>query len=1225
MVFPDQSHIDRVRDALWSRTGARASVMVGSGFSKNAEKFHPSAGEMPLLSGIVSAMTEMLYPSRGINAPEQNEYDATSPTRDVLRLAQEYETAFGQGELYRFLQRIVGDEDHIPGDAHIRLLQLPWRDIFTTNWDTLLERSRDRIKGPVYDLVENMGQIPMSKQPRIFKLHGSFPAQPPFIFTEEEYRTYPAKFAPFVNTVQQAIMETVFLLLGFSGEDPNFLKWTGWVRDNLGPAAPKIYLAGHLRLSPHQRRRLEDLGVVPIDLALHPKVDQWPDRYASATQWILHTLEQGRPYDIMRWPVPENTAGASIPEHLTPVVEMTSEQPKKEERSSFPNSTSSPADKDVEETLTIWTHNRALYPGWLIFASGQERSGVKESTDLWEPEIARVFADASPIESLNAIREIAWRREILIEPISSEVISWADKILGTIDCENCTIQGLPKQLDWDAALEAWIVVSRALLTNARLQLDHDSFFPRLKAMSALVNRNPEVTHLVMHERCLWFLSEMNFGALEEALDDWQVGHREPLWKMRKSAILEELGRSSEAEKLAQEALSVVQEIDNGDMWVSLASLEGWAMLPLYYSRNGHTFRKRWAELAPLKCDAWTELEHTRRALAGGRAIDEPPPFDLGITQRRRQRPYRAYLADAAYRAIRLSELAGLPPTKISGNLLNPWMASGLMQAASEGLAPVNPELAIRLALRSCRNYRDRTLQRVLSRPRVARIRRETAESLVSDCDRVVDYALSKIARVERGNDMSFWLSRVSVAIEIQSRLVVRLSHDVVESVVNKGIGWNRNLHLAQSPRTRGALSNLLSRSIEALTVDRLRERFFDLLDVHFPETYGETIPIPERTSKNNHQWEKAVRDLSNDLVADSEARMSASQKLFPLVKSGKLTPDELNEIGNALWDGTYTRPDHLPEHTVLPDWTFLMMPEPNPGVAEQCFRRRWLESGSGNSDSREVLLQVGDSLKFQKDYGYSLEITDDERKYIGEAVGQWLDEPLPQYSSSFPRHRPYSSLSPILDVMPSILSIIDAGSVDVDRLFGRFRELTSSGIPAHAAASGFAELIPHRVEEIVEWLRIGLVSEDEDVIDSSFYGLFLWLMAAEASSIANPPIDLVREIGLTIAARKRSSLASALQIAKWVFEEGTIKQQKAIEPLVTIGLNYLIRELRYGEETEDELDLPLLRLCSTELAKSMNEKGYKSDEAVRQWLEVGGSDPLAEVRNVVTPTYLGTR
>ena len=42
MYISDQSHIDRVREALWQRSGG-ASVMIGSGFSRNALKLRPQA------------------------------------------------------------------------------------------------------------------------------------------------------------------------------------------------------------------------------------------------------------------------------------------------------------------------------------------------------------------------------------------------------------------------------------------------------------------------------------------------------------------------------------------------------------------------------------------------------------------------------------------------------------------------------------------------------------------------------------------------------------------------------------------------------------------------------------------------------------------------------------------------------------------------------------------------------------------------------------------------------------------------------------------------------------------------------------------------------------------------------------------------------------------------------------------------------------------------------
>lgn len=111
-----------------------------------------------------------------------------------------------------------------PGNMHRRLLQLPWRDVFTTNWDTLLERAGSSILERAYGILRNMDEIPLTASSRIVKLHGSFDGRFPLIFTEEDYRTYPNKFAPFVNTVQQAMMESVFCLLGFSGDDLIFFQ-----------------------------------------------------------------------------------------------------------------------------------------------------------------------------------------------------------------------------------------------------------------------------------------------------------------------------------------------------------------------------------------------------------------------------------------------------------------------------------------------------------------------------------------------------------------------------------------------------------------------------------------------------------------------------------------------------------------------------------------------------------------------------------------------------------------------------------------------------------------------------------------------------------------------------------------------------------------------------------------------------------------------------------------
>ena len=392
MNFPDQSHINRVRDALWSRSSSGASVMVGSGFSKNAIPVRPNVGELPVWNELTNHLHQELYPE--INADQ---------TPHPLRTGQEYEAAFGRPALEDALARLVRNQDHNPGDLHRRLLRLPWDTIYTTNWDTLLERTSEQVPEYRYGIVTDAKQIPFANRPRIVKLHGSFPVSSRLIVTEEDYRTYQKDSAPFVNMVQQSMMETTFLLIGFSGDDPNFLSWSGWVRDNLGEFAPKIYLAGWLGLSGHRRRMLEHRDVVPIDLALHPKEHLWPDdqKHYYAARWILETLNAGKPYDIANWPTPPPQPEEPTDQLLQPIEPVRSMTPIPEP------DIEDDAQKQTVETfravIKVWQRNREIYPDWLVFPNSQYLE-LEASANTWHPNIVNALHQFEPIERLEAIR-----------------------------------------------------------------------------------------------------------------------------------------------------------------------------------------------------------------------------------------------------------------------------------------------------------------------------------------------------------------------------------------------------------------------------------------------------------------------------------------------------------------------------------------------------------------------------------------------------------------------------------------------------------------------------------------------------------------------------------------------------------------------------------------------------------------------------------------------------
>ena len=183
-----------------------------------------------------------------------------------------------------------------------------------------------------------------------------------------------------------------------------FLHWYGWVRDELGESAPKIYLAGWLDLSPHRRQVLLERKVIPIDLAFHPKAREWPahlrDRYAA--KWVLRTLERGRPYDITEWPTPRDRSTERIDRLLEPVELTVVDQPKKESTAPSSSQAEPPSTVEIRELLEVWKHNRDTYPGWITVPGGKwER--MSRNTDGWEPHILRACSEFDAIGCLEAV------------------------------------------------------------------------------------------------------------------------------------------------------------------------------------------------------------------------------------------------------------------------------------------------------------------------------------------------------------------------------------------------------------------------------------------------------------------------------------------------------------------------------------------------------------------------------------------------------------------------------------------------------------------------------------------------------------------------------------------------------------------------------------------------------------------------------------------------------
>lgn len=128
------NHLEKIRDRLWTEDGkSRVSVMIGSGFSLNANKIDDSLESMSTWLGVKNKILHEL------NHTELPNSDS------VLEISESYVDAYGRESLDALIKQAVPDQNYEPGEIHKNLVRLPWSDIYTTNYDTLLERTLPHI------------------------------------------------------------------------------------------------------------------------------------------------------------------------------------------------------------------------------------------------------------------------------------------------------------------------------------------------------------------------------------------------------------------------------------------------------------------------------------------------------------------------------------------------------------------------------------------------------------------------------------------------------------------------------------------------------------------------------------------------------------------------------------------------------------------------------------------------------------------------------------------------------------------------------------------------------------------------------------------------------------------------------------------------------------------------------------------------------------------------
>ena len=280
MDAQEAHHIQAIREQL---RNASASVMVflGAGLSYGVGRTLGRAGiealppiaddkRFPTWPLLVDRMLPELMALAG-GEVERSAYQRFAERNDPLDVAQLYRLTVGEPRYFEFLdsQFETRPEDaDLLTPSHRALVELPVQEVFTTNYDGLIELAFQRFERPVVvssdpaSFLENKVQNP---DHHLIKLHGTWDDHPTVVLTRDDYARSRMARAEMFDSFAQEARFTTFVFVGFSLSDPNFNLIRDEARAVMGEAMPMSYLVQE-RTDPITRRYLKSLAVEVITL-----------------------------------------------------------------------------------------------------------------------------------------------------------------------------------------------------------------------------------------------------------------------------------------------------------------------------------------------------------------------------------------------------------------------------------------------------------------------------------------------------------------------------------------------------------------------------------------------------------------------------------------------------------------------------------------------------------------------------------------------------------------------------------------------------------------------------------------------------------------------------------------------------------------------------------------------------------------------------------------------
>ncbi len=224
--------------------------VIGAGLSRNAVV---KDGDPPALwRELAKEMAKALYVDKDDS---------------VIEILSAYEHSFGRQKLVQQVGIKIRAHDAKPGDVHLAFAGIQFKDLVTTNFDTLLESAYENLDKRPFPIVDEslLSAENYYPGPRIVKLHGDLSHPDRMVLTEDDYDSFLTRNPLLVTSVTAMFVDRTAMFIGYSLDDPDMRQLLSLVKQRLGRMTRPMWTI-QVEAKPAQIARFERRGVHVINL-----------------------------------------------------------------------------------------------------------------------------------------------------------------------------------------------------------------------------------------------------------------------------------------------------------------------------------------------------------------------------------------------------------------------------------------------------------------------------------------------------------------------------------------------------------------------------------------------------------------------------------------------------------------------------------------------------------------------------------------------------------------------------------------------------------------------------------------------------------------------------------------------------------------------------------------------------------------------------------------------